>query len=379
VCAVTATGHDSPTAIAEWAADCPRETLAALGARRDPLTRRHRAPSARTVSRVLAGVDADAMDKALCGYLAERAAAAAGEEAGAGGTTRGEREQRRARAARRAEADRPAQGGPGLLPAYAADGKVARGAVRPDGSQVNLLAVTSHRRGTVAAQTEIDAKTNEIPELPRLLGPLDLADAVVTVDALHTQRETARSLVEEKKAHYIMILKGNQPNTLAAAAGLLTGPDADFATHVSEDRGHGRRERRTVRTAPAAGLDWPHAAQVFRIRRDTGELDGPWTGKEVVFGVTDMPAELAGPAEIGVYARGHWTIENRTHYVRDVTFGEDASQVRTGDLPRAMAAVRNVVTGAIRLAGFANIAHGRRYHGRDDRRILALYGFGHPA
>jgi hypothetical protein len=79
---------------------------------------------------------------------------------------------------------------------------------------------------------------------------------------------------------------------------------------------------------------------VFRIRRDVGELDGPWTSKEVVFGVTDMPAELAGPAEVGVYARGHWSIENGTHYVRDVTFGEDASRVRTGDLPRAMAAVR---------------------------------------
>ena len=116
---------------------------------------------------------------------------------------------------------------------------------------------------------------------------------------------------------------------------------------------------------------------MFRIRRDVGELEGPWTRKEVIFGITDMPAELAGPAQIGIYARGHWSIENRTHYVRDVTFSEDASQVRTGNQPWALAAIRNVVTGAIRLAGFANIAHGRRYHGRDDRRILTLYGFGH--
>jgi predicted transposase YbfD/YdcC len=378
VCAVTATGHDSPTAIAEWAADCPQPTLAALGARRDPFTRRYRAPSARTVSRVLAGVDAEALDAALCGYLSERAGAASGEpEADTGAATRGEREQRRARAARRDEAG---QSGPDLPPGYAADGKVARGAVRPDGSQVHLLAVMSHRHGTVAAQVEIGAKTNEIPELARLIAPLDLAGAVVTTDALHAQRETARHLVEDKKAHYIMILKGNQGRTLVAAAERLAGPDADFtaATDVAEGRGHGRRERRAVRTAPAAGLDWPYAAQVFRIRRDTGELAGPWTHKEVVFGVTDLPAEVAGPAQIGGYVRAQWGIENRTHYVRDVTFGEDASQVRTGDLPRALAAIRNTVTGAIRLAGFANIAHGRRYHGRDDRRILALYGFGHP-
>jgi predicted transposase YbfD/YdcC len=379
VCAVTATGHDSPTAIAEWAADCPQETLAALGARRDPLTRRCRAPSARTVSRVLGGVDADALDAALCGYVAELAAAGAGEPpAETDETTRAEREQRRARAARR---KRAAPGRPGLPPGYAADGKVLRGAVRPDGSRPHLLAVTSHDHGTVAAQVQVKDKTNEIPELPRLLCPLDLTGAVVTTDALHTQRETARCLVEDEKAHYIMILKGNQLNTLVAAAERLAGPDTAFAdaADVAEGRGHGRRERRTVRTAPAAGLDWPYAAQVFRIRRDIGELHGPWTHKEVVYGVTDLPADLAGPAEIGGYVRAQWSIENRTHYVRDVTFGEDASRVRTGDLPRALAAIRNTVIGALRLAGFANIAHGRRYHGRDNRRILTLYGFGHPA
>lgn len=72
---------------------------------------------------------------------------------------------------------------------------------------------------------------------------------------------------------------------------------------------------------------------MLRIRRDVSELNGPWTSKEIVYGITDMPPELAGPAQLHTYARAHWGIENQTHYIRDVTFREDASQVRTGNPP----------------------------------------------
>ena len=131
--------------------------------------------------------------------------------------------------------------------------------------------------GCVRAQREIDAKTNEIPELAPAIAHLDLIGTVVTADALHTQAETARYLVEDKKAHYLMIIKGNQPSLLAAVAKALAGPDTDFAdtAWTEEGKGHGRRERRSIRTAPAAGIAWPHAAQVLRIRRDSGPTRGP--------------------------------------------------------------------------------------------------------
>ena len=108
----------------------------------------------------------------------------------------------------------------------------------------------------------------------------------------------------------------------------------------------------------------------MRIRRDSGPTRGPWTHKEIAYGITSLPADLAGPRHLAVYARHHWAIENREHYVRDKTFGEDLQQVRTGNQPNAYAAIRNLVTGAFRRAGFANIAHARRYYGRDDQRIL---------
>jgi hypothetical protein len=171
--------------------------------------------------------------------------------------------------------------------------------------------------------------------------------------------------------------KGNQPSVLEAVAAALAGPDSGFtgASWTEEGKGHGRREKRSIRTAPADGISWPHAAQVLCIRRDSGPTHGSWTHKEIAFGITSLPAELAGPRHLATYARNHWSIENREHYVRDKTFAEDLQRVRTGNQPNAYAAIRNLTIGAFRRVGFANIAHARRYYSRDDQRILALYGY----
>jgi predicted transposase YbfD/YdcC len=368
VCAFTAAGYDSPSAIADWASGCSQETLAVLGGRRDPWTGRVRPPCERTFRRVFARIDAAAFNDAVHGYLAAMrpAAPAALPEA-----VRREREQRRAAA----QARKPPV--PGLRPQAAADGKTVRGAVRPDGSQVHLLSAFHLGEGRTLAQREVGAKTNEIPELAPCLKGVDLAGMVVTLDALHTQRETARLLREDHDAHYLMIVKANQPTLLEQVTDALQGTDGDFAdaSWTEEGKGHGRREKRSIRTAPADRIDWPDAAQVLRIRRDTGPTAGPWTGKEVAYGITSLPAGLAGPRHLAIYARQHWAIENRQHYVRDVTFREDAQKARTGNQPAAYAAVRNLAIGAARKTGFANIACARRYYARDDQRILALYGY----
>lgn len=161
------------------------------------------------------------------------------------------------------------------------------------------------------------------------------------------------------------------------AQACIADTHADFAgaSWTEDGTGHGRRERRSIRVAPAAGIDWPHSAQVFRIRRDSGPTHGSWEHKEIAYGITSLPAQRAGPRHLGTYARNHWAIENRGHYVRDKTFGEDLQRVRAGNQPDAYAAIRNLVIGAFRRAGHANIAHARRCCGRDERRILALYGY----
>jgi len=338
-------GARSFAAIGEWASDAPQWVLELLGARR-PLGRGwFVAPHEATLRRTIQSFDAELPDAVINGWLTERSAAAADDA--------------------------------GLL-AVAVDGKTVRGAWRADGSQVHLLSAISHHTGVVLAQREITAKTNEIPELAPLLAGLDLAGLVVTADALHTQRETARHLVAERHAHYVLTVKANQPTLLAACQRLLSGPVSDFAPeHVDFDRGHGRTEQRTTRIAPVTAestIGLPHAAQVLRVRRDVGGLDGQRARKEIAYCITSLTADQAGPAQLAGYIRGHWKIENRLHWVRDVTYDEDRSQVRTGAGPRVMASLRNLAISALRLHGHTNIAAALRWTARDPARSLTILG-----
>lgn len=367
VCAFTAAGHDSPSAIAEWARSCTRETLALLDGRPDPLTGRIWPPSERTFRRVFQKISADAFNRAVYSFL-DAVPEASPQDLPE--VIRREREQRRA-AAGAAE-----PGIPGLLPQAACDGKTARGAVRPDGTRVHLMSAFHTGQKRTLAQHEVDAKSNEIPELIPVLREFNIAGMVITADALHGQRDAAEKIAG-MGGYYIQFIKGNQPSLAESIAARLIGTDGEFAdeTWTEEDKGHGRREKRSIRTAPASGIDWPSAEQVFRIRRDSGPAHGPWTSKETAIGITNLPAELARPRHLAIYARRHWAVENSQHYVRDVTFREDAQKTRTGNQPCARAAIRNLVTGAFRKKGHANVAAGRRYYGRDDRRILELYGY----
>lgn len=369
-CATLVVGNDSIVAIWQWSAGVSQKKLERIGARRDALRDRFTVPSERTFRRVLADLDADALDLATCAYTADIVRGRA--PAPAIRRTPGpiEREERRA-AQRTSEHPAPA----GLLPGAAIDGKALRGARTPDGRRIFLVAAIAHVTGIILGQRQVPDKRGESSVVPELLAPLDLAGMVLTLDALHTTKKTARLITETLHAHYLLILKGNQPLARAAARLLLEGPDSEFTqtTAIEESRGHARIERRTIRTAPADRTLFPGAHQVFRLRRDTGGLNGDWTTKEVVLGITSLPATQADPAHLNYHERQHWTVENRLHWVRDVTFHEDNSQLRTGTAPRALAGFRNLAINTIRLDGRANIAHARRdLHRHDD--AFAAYG-----
>jgi predicted transposase YbfD/YdcC len=355
-CATLVIGGDSIAAIWQWAARAPQAKLARIGTRHDPLTGRYLVPSERTFRRVLTHLDADALDTATCEYTADlaRGTLPAPEIPATPGPV--EREQRRA-IQRSAEHPVP----DGLLSAAALDGKALTGA-RTQSGRVFLVGAIDHTSGAVLGQRQVPDKRGEGESARTLLTQLDLTGWVFTLDALHTTKKTARLITGPLQGHYVLILKGNQPLARAAAQTLLTGTDADFTetTATDDERGHGRTERRTLRTAPADHTLFPGASQVFRLRRDSGNLDGEWTSKEIVFGVTSLPPSLAGPAHLNHYERAHWTVENKIHWVRDVTFQEDNSQVRTGTAPRALASFRNLAISTFRLAGRANIAHARR-------------------
>jgi predicted transposase YbfD/YdcC len=367
-CATLVVGNDCVTAIWQWAAGTGQDVLARIGARYDGWTGRYLVPSEATFRRVLTQVDGDALDDAVSGYVTDVLAGAAPAPVlpAAGGPA--EREQRRA-ASRQVTHPAPA----GLLPAAAVDGKLLHGSVTA-GGRTFLVAAIDHTTGAILGQRQVADKRGENTALQPLLSTLDTG-RVWTLDALHTNKKTARLITGPMHGHYILILKGNQPLALQAAQALLSGADTQFAehTHRATDRGHGRTEARTLRVADCDDLLFPDARQVFRLRRDTGGLDSVRTSKEIVYGITSLNADQAGPAHLNHYTRQHWCVEDRLHWVRDVTFHEDASQLRTGTAPRATATFRNLAISTIRFAGRANIAHARRdLHDRTD--VFAVYG-----
>jgi predicted transposase YbfD/YdcC len=236
---------------------------------------------------------------------------------------------------------------------------------------VHLLAVMDHTSRSVLGQADVDATTNEIARFRPLLDRLDLADTVVTADALHTQREHAEWLVTHKHAAYLLLVKANQP-TLHRQLATLPWREIPVADHT-RDRGHHRVETRRLQVATITGLDFPHATQALRITRRVRSLRSRRWRTVTVYAVTSLTAAQAHPARLADWIRGHWAIE-ALHHIRDTTFAEDASQVRTGTAPRAMASLRNLAIGILRAHGDRNIAAALRRNARDATRMLPLLG-----
>ncbi|MGH3922443.1 MAG: ISAs1 family transposase [Pseudonocardiaceae bacterium] len=134
-----------------------------------------------------------------------------------------------------------------------------------------------------------------------------------------------------------------------------------------------RRSIQVVATTPEQ-VGFPHARQAFCILREVRKLDGTVRSCEAAYGLTSLTPDKAGHQRLAGLTRGHWGIENKLHWVRDVTFDEDRSQVRTGSGPRVMATLRNLAIGVLRLAGETNIARGLRWASRNPSRALALLG-----
>jgi hypothetical protein len=135
----------------------------------------------------------------------------------------------------------------------------------------------------------------------------------------------------------------------------------------SRDHARGRVELRTLKVASVQELDFPHAAQALQVTRRVRDPGSRRWRTVTVYAVTSLAIGTASPAQFAGYLRGHWVIENGLHHVRDVTFAEDGSQTRTGNLPRAMATLRNLAISALRLTGTTNIA-ALRSNSRDPTR-----------
>jgi predicted transposase YbfD/YdcC len=228
-----------------------------------------------------------------------------------------------------------------------------------------------HRSRAVLNQTQVDAKTNEITGLQPLLEDLDLTGQIITAHAMHTQREHADWLVTEQHAAYLLVVKANQPGLYHQLAS-LPWRAIPLADHT-RDRGHGRAEVRRLQVTTIAGLDFPHATQALRITRRARLLGSRRWPTVTVYALTSLTAAQASPARLADYVRGHWGIE-ALHHIRDTTFAEDVSQLRSGAAPRAMASLRKLAIAILRRHGHRNIAAALRRNARDASRVLPLLG-----
>jgi predicted transposase YbfD/YdcC len=175
-----------------------------------------------------------------------------------------------------------------------------------------------------------------------------------------------------KGGDYVFAVKGNQSTLRQEIADLWEGEPLPPPEVCQVSKHGGRVETRKMWTSDAlvGYSDWPHLAQVCRVERTC--LHKGKVSEEVAYSVTSLSRAKASPRRLLEVRRGHWGIENRLHWVRDVTFDEDRSQVRTGAAPQVMAALRNLSISLMRLAGRANIAAALRRHAAHPTEALAL-------
>jgi predicted transposase YbfD/YdcC len=357
--------------ITAWVSAAPQDLLAALGLRRNGFGV-HVAPHPDTIERVFAALAAQDLADQVGAYLLGRylkahpvPAAESGADPWAG------------------------PDGPQLRPGLAVDGKAIRGAIGPDRAIPYLLAAATHTDSVVVAERAIGPKSNEVPQFQPLLRGLaqvsDLTGWVITADAGHTVRAHARFIHDELHAHFVMTAKENTPK-VSARLNALPWETTPIA-HTTTETGHGRREKRTIRVLDAPDdLDFPHVKQVFLIERTTIRTVYKRTknSKKVkktmvtrcvaALGMTSLTAEQATPEHLATYVRSHWSIEAKIHWVRDVTYREDYSRIRTGSRPRVMATLRNLAIGLIRQAGHTRIAATIRKIRNSPHLIYALMG-----
>ncbi len=252
------------------------------------------------------------------------------------------------------------------------DGKTLRGAGTRSQPAPQVLAFCTHETQEALLQVRVADKTNEIPVAQAALPLLRLGDRVCTADALHTQTALVRTVLA-RHGHVVLTVKANQPALQADLALYFADPAATSRQACTIEHSHGRREARTitVTTALTAYLApcWPRIAQVAQLTR-TVTAKGR-TRTELVYLITTLGPDHAGPERLLELVRGHWSIENGRHYVRDVTFGEDRSRLCTGHAPQVLAALRNLVITLIHRQGTHQIAATRRHFAAQPCAALA--------
>jgi len=346
ICLAMLSGIHGYLPAAQWARKLSKRDRKRLGFRKG------RTPAASTLFEVLQVLSWEALETQLRAWMAEAdlGPAPAGEEAGVAGDPQG----------------------------LALDGKTARGSWKRGAEVAHMLAVVTHGLGLTMAQERVGRKRGELTAARPLLRKLVLEGLVVTADAQFTQADLAQTITE-RGGDYVLRVKENQPTLQARIEELLSPAHYERGRRtsvVTHEIGHGRLEERqlVVQALRPGELDWPGAAQVFVVisRRvtDTGQFP-PAT---LIYGITSLAPEEADASRLLRLYRGHWTVENKTFWVRDKVMGEDASPVATGNIVAVLASLRGAVLNVLRGTGTERVARTIREFNADRKAAFRALG-----
>ena len=324
--------------IASYAADICQSLLKKLGAEWNWFTLRYKYPSKSTIRNVLTRIDAAELDRITGAWLSAQARK----------DGKGEWE-------------------------IALDGKVMRGAWTDENDKVTLFSAMLHREAITIAQVRVPDGTNEITQADTLLDTAKVPEGesvLVTLDAAHTQRETAETICGKPGWDYLMTVKGNQPSLQRAVFDRILPLLAGAPHHVMEEHSRGRIKKWSCWIADAEGIDFPHAAQAAFIRREIFEISGDRISKEHALILTSRESGKMTATDANRHTRGHWGIENKSHYIRDTLYREDHGQAWAGNGPQTLASLRNLALGLFRLKNVKAIKETTEWVCRDQARAL---------
>ena len=331
-CAAALCGASSLTAVSQWGCDHNPQLLAKLGLTHFP------GPSPATLCRVFSRVDVAALEQALSEWW---------------------------------RAWLPALG------PLALDGKTERGSRRGSQAAQQLLAAFAAQVRVVLAQRAVN-NSDEIGTALALLEGLDLTGWIVTGDAKLTQKAIVDKIMAQG-GDYVLTVKDNQPTLRDDIATLFSEPAvvAETITTTRRTDLHGSRiEVRTLQASSALTAEycgWAGLQQVFRVERHRIDKRMRTHTVTVGFGITSLPPARADAQRLATLLRGHWAIENRLHWIRDVDFGEDASRIHSGKAPQVMAILRNIAIGFLGVLGYDSPIQGLRHfawHSADAVKLV---------
>lgn len=264
----------------------------------------------------------------------------------------------------------------------AIDGKALR-ATSKQAHPIHQLSCYEVATGIVLWHCNVQEKQNEISALKPLLTTEVVKGRILSLDAMHTQRAFCAH-VHRLEGEYVLIAKDNQSTLREDIADLFEDRTPDrrrWQEAETWDKGHGRLEHRHITCSPDLNdwfaKQWEGIEQVFRLERTGRILKTGEIRHEIVYGLSSLSLRQGPPSKMLGLVREHWAIENRLHWRRDVTLGEDACQTRTGAVPGVLAQLNSAVLSLMDRARVSNVARQLRYFDAHHQQALDLLLTGH--